>query len=226
MLDAKSPFADPARSNSCLPFFNFGDQSKGGAVAAASNRSKPNYTSELGMKSLEDYLASEMNKLSVQERGKALDDLHCVGEELHETPEIIENLLQDFEHELQQEHNSVYEMAVNQNRSYVEDPAFRLKFLRAALHDVGKAVRNMLEFLRYKATYFGNEKVARDITLDDLNEDDKELLLSGLHHIQDGTDRMGRVILYFFNKYMGIGTLESHVRHPHASSDSAFVLDF
>ena len=37
------------------------------------------------MKETEDLLASEMNKLSVQERSKALDDLHCVGEELKET---------------------------------------------------------------------------------------------------------------------------------------------
>jgi len=56
----------------------------------------------------------------------------------------------------------------------------------------------MLEFLRFKGTYFGIEKLARDITLDDLNGEDKQLLFSGFQHIQDGTDRMGRVIMFFF----------------------------
>mmetsp|Transcript_24913 Transcript_24913/g.61281 ORF Transcript_24913/g.61281 Transcript_24913/m.61281 type:complete len:166 (-) Transcript_24913:825-1322(-) len=154
------------------------------------------------MEPIEGFLASEMNKLSVQERSNALDDVHCVGDELEETPEMIEEALAEFDEVLQREMNSIYKMAVKQNREYVEDPEFRLKFLRANLHDAGKSVRQMLDFLRYKATYFGNEKVARDITLDDLNEEDKKLLLSGLQHIQEGRDRMGRFILYFFNRYI------------------------
>jgi len=127
---------------------------------------------------------------------------------------MIEEALAEFDEVLQREMNSIYKMAVKQNREYVEDPEFRLKFLRANLHDAGKSVRQMLDFLRYKATYFGNEKVARDITLNDLNEEDKKLLFSGLHHIQEGRDRMGRVILYFFNRHMGVGTIDTHVRLP------------
>ena len=71
----------------------------------------------------------------------------------------------------------------------------------------------MLEFLRFKATYFGEEKLTREITFEDLNDDDKEVLLSGLHHIQEGADRMGRKILHFFNVHMGKGKLPSHVSY-------------
>ncbi|KAL3926307.1 MAG: hypothetical protein SGBAC_013527, partial [Bacillariaceae sp.] len=42
------------------------------------------------VKQTEDFLAAEMmSQLSVQERLKALDDMHCVGEGLKETPEMI-----------------------------------------------------------------------------------------------------------------------------------------
>lgn len=155
------------------------------------------------MKQTEDLLASDLNQLSAQERSNALDDVHCVGEELKETPEMIEQSLQEFEQIVQQEKTPFYAIACQQNRSYVEDPSFRLKFLRANFHDVGPSVHQMMNFLRYKATYFGNDKIAHDITLDDLNEDDMALMLSNLYHVQDGRDRNGRVVVYLFNHMLG-----------------------
>ena len=94
-----------------------------------------------------------MNRLSVQERAKAFDDVHCVGEELHETPGMIQKSLIDFDQTLRKQQNPIYEMAVNQIRQYVEDPTFRLKFLRAKLYDIGQAVRQMMSFLEQKAKY-------------------------------------------------------------------------
>ncbi|CAJ1965405.1 unnamed protein product [Cylindrotheca closterium] len=103
-------------------------------------------------------------------------------------------------------------MATHQNRVCVENPAFRLIFLRANLRDAGESAHQMLDFLQHKAKYFGNEKVARDITLDDLNEGDMALLLSGLLHIQEGRVRRGRVIVYLFSGLHGIGTIQNHIR--------------
>lgn len=151
----------------------------------------------------EDFLASEMQRLSVMERSKALDDLHCVGEDLKETPEMAKESLAQFDQVVQDEKNPYYEMAAAQNRAYVEDPTFRLKFLRANLHNVHRSVRQMYNFLRYKGTYFGNDKIARDITLDDLDEEDKKLMLSGLFHVQDGRDQTGRVVVYLLNTFLG-----------------------
>eukprot|EP00526_Cylindrotheca_closterium_P007901 CAMPEP_0113652670 /NCGR_PEP_ID=MMETSP0017_2-20120614/28144_1 /TAXON_ID=2856 /ORGANISM="Cylindrotheca closterium" /LENGTH=657 /DNA_ID=CAMNT_0000565561 /DNA_START=153 /DNA_END=2126 /DNA_ORIENTATION=- /assembly_acc=CAM_ASM_000147 len=164
------------------------------------------------MKSTEDFLASEMNKLSVQERSKALDELHCVGEELKETPEMIETSLAEFDKVLRERNEPIYNLATSQNRSYVEDPSFRLRFLRANLHDVHKSVNQMIGFLSRKEMYFGRDKIARDITLDDLEEDDIELLLSGLYHIQDGTDRSGRVVVCFLNHLLGPSSNKSIIR--------------
>ncbi|CAJ1955763.1 unnamed protein product [Cylindrotheca closterium] len=167
------------------------------------NRQAANHDGLHVMQPTEEMLASELNKLSLEERAEAFDDIHCVGEELKETPGMIQKALADFEEMVKKDRNAAYEIAMTQNRAYVEDPSFRLKFLRANMHDVGKSVRQMMNSLQHKAKYFGNDKVAREITLDDLNEEDKNLLLSGFYHVQEERDRTGRAILHWFGGMLG-----------------------
>ncbi|CAJ1969894.1 unnamed protein product [Cylindrotheca closterium] len=188
----------------CLPYFNDDDQAEGNNIPNHLKKKNNNdrIASKPEMKQTEELLSSEMSQLSVQERSNALDDLHCVGEELRETPEMIQRSLAEFEDAVRKERNPVYEMAVNQNRAHVEDPKFRLKFLRAKLYDTRKSVRKMMSFLECKAKYFGNDKVAREIDLSDLSKEDMELMLSGLFHVQDERDRRGRVVLHFFGKLL------------------------
>eukprot|EP00526_Cylindrotheca_closterium_P004956 CAMPEP_0113640698 /NCGR_PEP_ID=MMETSP0017_2-20120614/21363_1 /TAXON_ID=2856 /ORGANISM="Cylindrotheca closterium" /LENGTH=623 /DNA_ID=CAMNT_0000551999 /DNA_START=33 /DNA_END=1901 /DNA_ORIENTATION=- /assembly_acc=CAM_ASM_000147 len=190
--------------NKCIvPCLNCNDGPEQAFLQHAATLHGSNNTERPEMKQTEDFLASEMNKLSVQERANALADVHCVGEELKETPEMIEKGLAEFQKAVEEAKNPVYEMACQQNRSYVEDPTLRLQFLRANFYDVGTSVRKMMNVLQYKAKYFGHDMVARDITLDDLNEEEMELILSGLCHIQDGRDRSGRVVLYVFTHMLG-----------------------
>ena len=151
------------------------------------------------MKTSEDLLASELSKLSVQERSNALDDLHCVGQELKDTPEVIDNALFHLDGILKERMDPIYQIALQQNRTYVEDVNFRLRFLRANHHDAAKAANQMIAFLNQKEIYFGRDTLARDITLDDLNEEDKQVLLNGRFHIQNAVDRNGRVVVYFLN---------------------------
>jgi len=156
------------------------------------------------MKTSEDFLASEISKLSVQERSKALEDLHCVGEDLTETPELIETSLFEIDLILEERNDPIYEIAKRQNRAYVENPTFRLRFLRANHHDPEKAADQLIDFLSHKERYFGQDKLARDITLNDLNEDEMNLLTSGMWHIQDGTDKSGRMVVFLFHPLPGI----------------------
>ena len=165
------------------------------------------------MRQTEELLTSEFHQLSVQEQSRALNDLYHAGSMLKEDPVMIDNLLAEFEHEVEQGRYPIYEQALKQDRSYVEDPAFRLKFLRANMHDVKKAVNQMINFLSHKAKYFGNNKIAADITLDDLTPEELQLMLSGIYHIQDETDKNGRLIVYRFNKPIPVNLhAESMVR--------------
>ncbi|CAJ1943655.1 unnamed protein product [Cylindrotheca closterium] len=148
------------------------------------------------MNETEQILVSALNSLTVQERTEALHDIHCVGKELRETTEIVKKNLAEFDQAVRRERNPVYEMAVDQNRAYVENRSFRLRFLRAEMHNIGKAVDNMMNFLRNKLLHFGEDKVSRDICLSDLSEEEVGLLLSGIFHIQNDRDPMGRVIVY------------------------------
>lgn len=190
----------------CLSCFNDDGKSQKLQTLSIRNNGNPE------MKQTEEFLASEMNQLSVQERSNALDDIHCVGEELNETPAIFQKALTEFAQTVHQGGlNSVYESALLQNRAYVEDPSFRLKFLRANTYDVGKAVRQMMSFLQQKAKYFGIENVARELCLSDLTSDDIQLMRSGLFHIQDGRDRKGRLILHMFSKKLSGWNTETFV---------------
>ncbi|CAJ1937768.1 unnamed protein product [Cylindrotheca closterium] len=161
------------------------------------------------MKQTEAYLAAEISKLTVQERAKAMDDVHCVGEELKETPQMIERSLMEFDQLVPKLKTPMYDVAVNRNRAFVEDPSFRLRFLRCNMHDVDRSVRQMMEFLKVKATYFGEDKVAREITLDDLNDEDEAFLLAGMYHVQAERDQNGRAIAYFAADMMGKCKLET-----------------
>lgn len=151
------------------------------------------------IKATESFFASEFRQLSVKDQTDAIDDLYCEGRELRENPAMVKQALQDFDATLQTIRNPTYELAVSQNRSYVEDRSFRLCFLRANLYNAKKAIRQMLNFLRQKAMYFGEHTLARDITLEHLNEEEMKAILSGPYHVQEDRDRAGRVVVYFFN---------------------------
>ncbi|KAL3932678.1 MAG: hypothetical protein SGBAC_010738 [Bacillariaceae sp.] len=163
------------------------------------------------MKPIEDFLAAEFSQLSAEEKTKALSDMYCV-EDLNENPGMAQQSLVDFEIRLQNGMFPIYEAAWNQNRAYVEDPLFRLKFLRANMYDVSKSVNQLVNFLGHKATYFGLDKLARDITLHDLNQEDMDLMLSGFYHIQDGEDQSGRVVVYMLNHLLGKCKAETLIR--------------
>ncbi|CAJ1937616.1 unnamed protein product [Cylindrotheca closterium] len=176
-------------------FANF-QRKEPSAIMHAGHRQRQQNHEGNEMKETEELLASELSKLSVQERAKALDDLHCVGEELQETPEMIQHSLSEFDYLVQTCANRIYSVAVNQNRAYVQDSEFRLKFLRANMYDTRKSVHQMMSFLQQKALYFGEDKVAHDIAASDLNEDEIELMRSGFCQIQEGRDRNGRVVVF------------------------------
>lgn len=157
------------------------------------------------MEEAEQIIAKELTGLSIQERVKALDDLHCVGrQEEEEDPEMVQKALKSFEEELQKANNPTYKLATadQPDDSHLKDANYRLRFLRFNCFDVPKAVSQMLVFLEYKAEYFGKEALHRELTLSDLTEDDIKVLTAGMFHFQRQRDRSGRYIVYCFNKVL------------------------
>jgi hypothetical protein len=116
------------QGQSCCTFLDFCDSNQSTDNSGAANsqpveapvihsrRQRQQNRKGNEMKETEEFLAAELNKLSVQERAKALDDLHCVGEGLQETPETIQQSLAEFDDLVQTSANRIYSVAVNQNQ--------------------------------------------------------------------------------------------------------------
>lgn len=208
MTISSSEMADNGNCNSCLPFRTCIP----GPSADATSGSLLGISPE--MRGAEQIIAAELNGLSIEERVNALDDIHCVGNEIEETPEMIQKALEQFEEEIQKAKHPMYEMATESNReSYLTDPVYRLRFILVNLFDVPKAARQMLSFLQLQSRFFGRNSIGRGVTLSDLNEDDVRTFLSGMFHLQEQTDRSGRYVAYCFNRELLSGfTTDALVR--------------
>ncbi|KAL3936494.1 MAG: hypothetical protein SGBAC_008196 [Bacillariaceae sp.] len=126
-------------------------------------------------------LAQGMQRLSFDELQREQEDLHGVSGLIDkENSQEMASLLQDFDDHLQQrKKNTVYESAELLNKAYVTNPDLRMHFLHGNRWDPKAAAEQFLKFLEQKKKLFGMEKVVKDITLDDLDEDDKENLKGG-----------------------------------------------
>ena len=146
---------------------------------------------------MDAFLAGELNEMSLQERQQVFEEIHgAVGNQLtDETPEFIAERLQALHHQIQQIHPKIaYELAEQQNPEYVYDDVFRLTFLRADLFDPSKAARRLTTFFEARLALFGSELLTKNLTLQDLNDDDMEALKSGYFQLLPSRDTTGRVV--------------------------------
>lgn len=157
-------------------------------------------------------LAKELNELSIQEREKAYEDVHGVSKEFEETPELIEQSLADFEVEIKKtKKKSAHDKAFFLNSKYARNREFRVMFLRADNFDVKKAAKRIILHFESKLELFGANKLVKDITLDDLDEDDMEVLLSGSFQSLPTKDQAGRAVIFISQKYFNYKTWQSKV---------------
>lgn len=89
---------------------------------------------------------------------------------------------------------TAYELAETLDRSYANDPNFRLMFLRANNYQPERAARQMIKFFDFKQKLFGRSKLVKDITLNDLDDDDRASLRSGFLQVRQ-PDIAGRKLI-------------------------------
>jgi len=147
-------------------------------------------------------LASELNDMSLQERGSIYEEIHGVDSEIVETPQLLAESLQLMEAALQQQVpklRDLYNQARQINPEYIDAQSFWLQFLRAEYFVAPKAAQRLCRFLAGKVEFFGTDCLARPITLDDCGPDDLEWLKSGIIQILPSRDQSGRVVIGDFN---------------------------
>ena len=127
--------------------------------------------------------------------------------------EIVEQRLTEFESRIQDIANKgAYCLAESRNPRFVLDRNLRLAFLRSTQFDAAWAAEKFVRFFKTKLELFDNDKLVRDVTIKDLDENDDEACLeSGLCQILPQKDRNGRAILCCIDGKQGNVSLESTV---------------
>ena len=140
-------------------------------------------------------LAREMTKLSLTERQKVYHDIHGVRDEIEESEELIQRSLQEMHREIKRiSPGTAFESAATINPRYVKNQEFRLMFLRSEKFNSRRAARRIVQHFDFKMELFGKEKLGRDITLGDLDEQDRACLENGYFTVLPLRDRAGRAV--------------------------------
>ena len=156
-------------------------------------------------------LAREMNDLTVKERERLYEDLHGVSTVQEETPEFLNSCLEQLDVELgkvPQNKRKWLDRAFFLRRSLETDRKFKLKFLRADRYNPGKAAARMAAFFQGKVELFGEDKIVKKITLDDLDPDTVQK--SGRwRHVSNIRDQAGRRVMILIPKWTPDGWKEN-----------------
>ena len=157
-------------------------------------------------------LAKEMNKLSVEDREKAFEDVHGIPRVVDEPQDFIEACLALLETELTNiSSKPAYDLASSTSKEYTSSKRIRLMFLRAESFDPYKAASRMVRFFEEKFELFGADKLTKKITLDDLDPDDIITFENGVFQVLPEKDCAGRKVLCIFPKLKVIRTTQNVV---------------
>eukprot|EP00980_Cylindrotheca_fusiformis_P031288 scaffold26125_cov162-Cylindrotheca_fusiformis.AAC.1 len=148
-------------------------------------------------RSVDEIIASELQKLSLEEREKVYEDVHGVSDMIEETPEMIASCLEQMDHEVELSNDKdAYEQAKLQSPSFVSNRLFRLAFLRCTLFNPKRAAQRFVQYFSYKLETFGAEKLVKSrITLEDIGKDAARVLEFGTVQVLPQRDSKGRAVL-------------------------------
>ena len=85
-------------------------------------------------------------------------------------------------------------------------------FLRATQFHPIKAAHQLLRHFHYKLELFGEQKLTKDITYDDLTPEDKACLRRGFTQFLETKDAKGRTVAIFFPNLSEFASWQNFVR--------------
>jgi hypothetical protein len=159
-------------------------------------------------------LATEMNRISLEDRGKVLEDIHGVIKPIEETPDFVAKSLNEMQYEIAQiTLKPAYELALSKSSRWVNDPRFWLLFLRCERFDPRRAAQKFVCHLEGKLFLFGAKTIAGPIKLSDINADDIASLKSGCVQLLPTRDRSGRAVVCNLQQYHVYKEAKNMVRY-------------
>ena len=147
--------------------------------------------------------AKELNALSLEDRERVFEEVHGIAHSADEDPATITQHLVDLDQAIPEVRldTSAYELAMSKEPSLQTDRSFRLMFLRAEDFNARRAARRLVKYFNSKRILFGEGKLTKRITLEDLNDDDMEALLRGSIQILP-KDQAGRPVVFLAGKHV------------------------
>jgi hypothetical protein len=166
---------------------------------------------------LEAVLAKELNSLSIQDRNRVQEELHCVSSlAVEETTDLLETSLrplwmlvrQILVNRCNNNRNTMFEHSflhvLDMERSYLHSRESGLKFLRADLFRVESAARRMVNHIELLHKYFGPVALQRPLRYSDLNKEEQDCVRVGNQQLLPSRDRNGRLVLVVQGALLGV----------------------
>mmetsp|Transcript_43675 Transcript_43675/g.105348 ORF Transcript_43675/g.105348 Transcript_43675/m.105348 type:complete len:590 (+) Transcript_43675:107-1876(+) len=165
---------------------------------------------------VEAILVQGMQHLTFDELQQEQEDLHGVSAECQEDNQAIDGLLESLKEHLNRiKTGTVYESAEKRNPSYVTNRGFQTMFLRGNRYDPKAAAVQIIRFYATKQDLFGTDKLVRDITLQDMDQDDMEALMCGSIQMSSCLDRSGRVVLLAIPGLRSFKSIKNELRYEY-----------
>ncbi|CAJ1947379.1 unnamed protein product [Cylindrotheca closterium] len=150
---------------------------------------------------VDSMVVQAISKSTTNAAERACFDAHDMPGTLKDTPELIERALSLLDIEIHARYdNHAYILAESMNPSFVKNRDFRLMFLLADNFNVKKAALRIVRHFQVKLDLFGKERIASNITQDDLDKDTFEGVYNGHMQVLPQQDHMGRTVYVFVAK--------------------------
>lgn len=170
-------------------------------------------------KSAESLIADALSEMTIKDREHATFEVHGVAEDVDENPAFVSEKIQELRQALDKmkQHSflvdtKAFQLAEAQDPDFVYDIDFCLDFLRTDMYRAKEAARRMIRYYNWKMKLFGESKLCKRITYDDLTEEELEVVKEGFFQRLPQRDRAGRLVVVLFPAMVKYATYNSLVR--------------
>lgn len=168
-------------------------------------------------KAVDELMASELNKLSFQERETINEEIHGIDvyrAGVKECPALLTESFRQLDIELQKLRPRYAAFDRSQRlfgaTTYLNTEKLRVMFLRCDLFDIKKAAERLCNFAEVMLELYGDIALQRRPQINDLTDFEVSVLEAGNYTILPGRDRAGRRIIanLAFDAPEGFGYLQ------------------
>ncbi|CAJ1932360.1 unnamed protein product [Cylindrotheca closterium] len=191
------------------PFFSWPSLNQRSQIGSDIMNSETN----AARKPTDELISQSMAQLSFQERQEEQEHLHGVASVGPEDPHQIDQLLQDQDDHLERlKQGTVFQEAEAMDPQFTNDRSFRLMFLRGNRYNPKEAAEQMIRFMDTKQQLFGASKLNQQITLKDLNDDDRACVENGSFQMLPSRDSSNRPMMLEVPGLTSYRQLENELR--------------